>query len=169
MATEIRHMEIDYDNRYRAQLQHYESVMQAQSVKLDEIPLPDYAPGDGGDFLSSIELPPPPPPTNDVSSIPLPSMTTSTATIEAKSSVIDSNLASLLKKLPRAPPGPPSSSPPDLSDFECDDDEFELGLRAQDPYKPGETVGKKIRFDTAPPKPIISDQPKPTSTTIGYF
>lgn len=124
--------------------------MQAQRVKLDDIPLPD---------LDAMPPMPPPPPPIDLSLIPPPPpMAPSAATIIGLPDItpLPQQTKSILKRasdqgvtttsaapLPPGldPPGPPPSSPPDLAEFECDDDN-------EDDERAGDDAGgkKSIRF-----------------------
>lgn len=122
------------------------------------------------DFSSSaLETPPPPPPPPHL--------------IETTASVISAPPKSILKPNKEALqlnkdliskhgplPGPPSGNPPDLNEFECDDDELELGLSAQDDSFKLNDKNKKIRFNNEPApvlaKPVqaapsVYAQPKP--------
>lgn len=121
-ALEIRGIEQEYERRH-AHLQFmFESVMQAQRVKLDDIPLPDFdsipmPPG----AMESMMLPMPiiPP----IPEIPMPPSAAPVVVISAlptKSILKTKSDASLPAS---DPPGPPPGTPPNLSDFECDDDD----------------------------------------------
>jgi hypothetical protein len=175
----VRQLEADYDARHRVLLHQYESIMQAQKVDIDEIPLPNYLPGAPGEYeasLAAIELP--------SENLP-PYYTTAPPVAPPKSILKPSNvipqevdLASIASNFPRAPPGPPPSVPPNLADFECDDEEFEPGTRADESRT--SDASKKIRFGgefTAPvdstlkatsafyqqpkPVPVASNKPAP--------
>lgn len=164
LAAELKQMELDYERRRVMMAEHWESVMQAQRVKLDEIPLPSEEPP----VMSSIPLPSE---TGDLD-IPIPATTdnaTTSAVVSSSPAVISAPpvVKSILKgplpsgrsskfdqppssgdqKSKKKPPGPPPGSPPSLSEFECDDDEFELGMSLNDEYNPQEKP-KKIRFNT---------------------
>jgi hypothetical protein len=160
MAQEIRTMDFEYETRHRQFKQQYDSVMQAQRVKIEDIPLPDMnaPPVLPASYFAAIPLagaPPnflaPPPP---VMFPPQPTKSILKQTDEA-----GGLSSSGTRVYPRQPPGAPPGSPPDLSDFECDDDENELGLKADDQYKPNEIAGKKIRFSELGPE--IKNIPPP--------
>lgn len=103
-------MELDYERRRQSMMMIYESVMQAQRVKLDDIPLPEFSmpamPADS-DLSASISEP------NAPKSILKPLK------------LVSSSYDTLTDKLP---PGPPPGLPPSLSEFECETGEFELGI-----------------------------------------
>lgn len=149
----------------------YESIVQAQKVKLDEIPLPDLDSMPPPDLsaassmmmppLSEIPfpilstLPPPPPPPAVISAGPKsilksPQLTKTDASTKTSSAETASSVE---------PPGPPPGTPPSLSDFECDDDELDTA-----PVKDDATIKtkKSIRFsgDNLMHKPNI-DIPLP--------
>lgn len=135
LAYEIKQLELDYDRRYKLMDQYFSSIQQAQKVKLDEIPLPSDEPSNYNDlntvnYLAMISsMPPltiPPPPTVEISAPP--------------KSILKSGLS---KNLPGSPPGPPSGAPPDLEEFECDDDENELGLSLNDDHNKALEKAKK--------------------------
>lgn len=142
-AGELKSMEVDYERRRHQMVTIYESVMQAQKVKLDDIPLP-----------SLCMPPPPPPPLTDESMVPVsteaiisaPSTVTPKSILKSKinSTVVNTTVKSGNKE----PPGPPPGSPPSLEEFECENDEYELGLTANEAYKSQEKP-KKLRFDSA--------------------
>ncbi len=142
MAGELKSMEVDYERRRHQMVTIYESVMQAQKVKLDDIPLP------------SLCMPPPPPPPSDDSMFPVsaeavisaPSTVTPKSILKAKTSNVVNTTVKVGNK---EPPGPPPGSPPSLEEFECEDDEYELGLTANEAYKSQEKP-KKLRFDSQP-------------------
>ena len=126
--------------------QYHESIIQAQRVKLDDIPLPS---DDYDSNLANIGLPLAPPssaenypPCLPASTLSTPAPTKSILKTHTSEAV---SVANLTRRFPRPPPGPPPSAPPDLSDFECEDDELELGLKADETYKPSDT-SKKLRF-----------------------
>ena len=136
-------MEVEYERRRHLLESVYESVIQAQKVKLDEIPLP------------SMTMPPPPPP--DVSQPQIQEITAPKSILKTKT----------LQNINKEPPGPPSGTPPTLSEFELDTDEFELGLSAEDAYKSQEKP-KKIRFDSEETKlkvtaPALTSQIAPSN------
>lgn len=156
-AFEIKSLEQDYDRRHAFLQSNHESVIQAQRVKLDEIPLPDLdaMPLPPPSSLNSMMIPPPPmlgiipPPLpglggfSDHTSISAPPTVTKSI-LKRTSDVASTTTTSLPPGL--EPPGPPPSSPPSLSDFECDDDE-----------ETEDTAKKSIRFGgvettTLPPK-----------------
>lgn len=167
LAYELKHMELDYERRHQLMSQHHESIIQAQRVKLDDIPLPDMdmpsMPTTQKNTLLPLFPPPlPPQPTIDFSLIqtpqPLPPPPPPPTTTEQPKSILKTTTNShqiseqcktKLKSLSTKPPGPPASSPPDLTEFECDDDELELGLSLDDQYKSSDKT-KKIRFNESP-------------------
>lgn len=141
-AHEIKVMELDYERRRNQMMTTYESIMQAQRVKLDDIPLPEFS------------MPPPAPP-DGPSDIELSSLSNEPKPVNestAPKSILKSKplptLVSSCYDTEKQPPGAPSGAPPSLSEFECDEDEFELGLTIEDTYKSQEKP-KKIRFDTS--------------------
>ena len=142
----------------------HESIMQAQRVKLDDIPLPD------------INMPPPPPPPAIEPTISNEQSTDAPKSILKPPKIVQQppKLVSSCYDSFKQPPGPPPSSPPSLAEFECDNDEFELGLSLDESYKSQEKP-KKIRFDptqeTAMPSsrqapPIAPVPPPPPPVTV---
>ncbi len=156
----MKQLEAEYDARHRVLVHQYESIIQAQKVNIEDIPLPSYLPGAPGEYeasLAAIELPI----ENLTSSLTAPMPPPKSILKAANAIPIEVDLPSLTQKFPRPPPGPPPSAVPDLTDFECDDDELELGIRADEPYRPND-MSKKIRFGGEvgiPAEPVI----KPTS------
>lgn len=133
-ASELKAMELDYERRRHQLSTLYESVMQAQKVKLDEIPLP------------SMTMLPPPPPTAPGAAEPL--------TTPHKSILKTKSEATLNKQ----PPGPPSGPPPDLSEFDAE--EYDTDLADELTSK----QNKKIRFDSEEPvRPARAAIPPPPS------
>jgi hypothetical protein len=171
LAYELKQMELDYERRHQLMSQYHESIMQAQKVKLEEIPLPDMEPPppplippplmppQNIDF-SLIQAPPPPPPPSE-STTPKSILKSSTSIV----SLSHDQIKAKLKSLPCLPPGPPSGSPPDLNEFECDDDENELGLSLDDQYKSSDKA-KKIRFNDAPSAPSTTNSASAKTTVI---
>jgi len=135
-ASELKFMELDYERRRSSLMAIHESIMQAQRVKLDDIPLPD------------INMPPPPPPPEIEPTISNEPSTDAPKSILKTPKVVQQppKLVSSCYDSSKKPPGPPTSSPPSLAEFECDNDEFELGLSLDESYKSQEKP-KKIRFD----------------------
>lgn len=135
-ASELKQMEIEYEKRKSQMVAIYESIKQAERVKLEDIPLPD-APMNllMGSF-----------PTSD---IPLPEThqpVTTQITISAPASIQKGILKTKTdseSNAKRKPPGPPPGPPPPLAEFECDDDEKELTTKAEDSLK---NKSKKLRF-----------------------
>lgn len=131
-AAEIKVMERDYESRRNQMMSVYESIMQAQQVKLDDIPLPEFC------------MPTEPASIEKLSEISAP------YDLSAPRSILKSTKPQLVSSaydaLEKQPPGPPPGPPPSLSEFECDNDEFELGLTIEEAYKSNEKP-KKIRFD----------------------
>lgn len=153
-AHGIKRMEQEYEQRRVSMMTIYESVMQAQRVKIDDIPLPDDC------------MPPPDmPPNSDILTLIEP--------LQAPKSILKPLLVSACydNTDTKQPPGPPPGPPPPLTQFECNNDEFELGLTLEESYKSQEKP-KKIRFDTTAPinnSTAKSMQPAPppvTATTI---
>lgn len=139
-AHTIKRMEQEYEQRRMSMMTIYESVMQAQRVKLDDIPLPEFCmPPDTGD----IELPP-----------SMADIQVLGDTAKAPKSILKSKpvLVSSCYDTEKLPPGPPSGSPPSLSEFECTTDEFELGLTIDESFK-SQDKPKKIRFENNQPMP----------------
>jgi len=140
-AHTIKRMEQEYEQRRMSMMMIYESVMQAQRVKLDDIPLPDdiMPPGD----------------------IDLPTMIEPLAAPKSILKLVSSCYDTDTKQ----PPGPPPGTPPPLAEFECDADEFELGLTLDESYKSQEKP-KKIRFDNSQPMLQQPAPPPVTASTI---
>jgi hypothetical protein len=110
MAGELKSMEVDYERRRHQMVTIYESVMQAQKVKLDDIPLPSLC----------MPPPPPPPPLTDESMLPVSSeaIISAPSTVTPKS-ILKSKISSTVvnttvKSGNKEPPGPPPGSPPSL-------------------------------------------------------
>jgi hypothetical protein len=175
-AYELKQMELEYERKHNHMSYVHESVMQAQRVKLDDIPLPQ---GDASQtFLS---MPPPQAAT-----------TTTTTTLQPQAFVLNPVVAAaapksilkavnpntianpasitskdlLLKYASQLPKPPCNTSPPDLSEFECDDDEFELGLTLDDKFKPHVDTTKKIRFSTENDSSIVQQQQPPPPPSL---
>jgi hypothetical protein len=122
-------MELDYERRYQHVAYVYESIMQAQKVKLDDIPLLIYH--QRLQQQQSLSVAP--------KSIPK-SVSTNLMQQTPSSSqfMILSTRKELLLKYGRCdengdesggvPQAPSGSAPPDLAELECDTDEHELGL-----------------------------------------
>ena len=175
LAYELKQMELDYERRHQLMSQYHESIMQAQKVKLEEIPLPDMEPPPPNsqptlippplmpqqniDFSLIQAAPPPPPPPSSESTTPKSILKSSSSIV----SLSHDQIKARLKSLPSLPPGPPSGSPPDLNEFECDDDEQELGLTLDDQYKSSDK-SKKIRFNDTPS--ASSSTSASTKTTV---
>lgn len=139
MAHEMKMMENDYDRRYNEMAQLHEQCMQAQKVKLEEIPLPSMLPDmppPSMPFITpllsgfTVAPPPPPPPLDDRAS-------QSTKGILKK--------PSWSKIHGKKPPGPPSGSPPDLIEFDKENDETE-GRKVKIDDSLGNQSAKKLRF-----------------------
>jgi len=130
LAYEIKSMELDYERRRSSMMMIYESVMQAQRVKLDDIPLPEFSmPAMPSDIESSANDP----------NVP--------KSILKPLKLVSSSYDNLTDK---QPPGPPPGLPPSLSEFECETDQFELGISIEDSYKLQDKQ-KKIRFENQAP------------------
>lgn len=104
-AHEVKIMELDYERRRQAMMQHYESIMQAKNVNLNDIPLPEFS-------MPSSEIPLPP-----------------SSTTAAPKSILKQSMPSLVNSCyadtEKQPPGPPPGPPPTLEEF--DNDDFEMG------------------------------------------
>ena len=162
LAAELKQQEAEYERRFAQMSQHYESVMQAQHVKLDDIPMPidmpvAYPSEQAQQQQASTSLtmmtpfmPPPPPmliPPPPLAATPATYSASATTTTTAPKSILKSTPDVAAKQQQQQPPGPPSGPPPDLSEFECDDDEAELGLSLSDTYQSSDK-SKKIRFSS---------------------
>jgi hypothetical protein len=134
MAGELKGLEVEYERKRHQLATIHESIVQAQKVRLDDIPLP-----------SANMLPPPPPPDETTSSYDVSGVISGSSTVTPKS--ILKFKEATKQTINKEPPGPPSGPPPSLSEFECDNDEFELGLTVNEAYKSNEKP-KKIRFDS---------------------
>ncbi len=137
LAHEMKMMENDYDRRYNEMAQLHEQCMQAQKVKLDEIPLPSMLPDMPPPMaympplLAGFPIAPPPPPPSLDDNVSQP-----TRGILKKPS---------LSKIHGKPPGPPSGSPPDLIEFEKENDETEAKKVNFDDSSTNQSA-KKLRF-----------------------
>lgn len=98
-------MELDYERRRQAMMQHYESIMQTKNVNLNDIPLPEFS-------MPSSEIPLPP-----------------SSTTAASKGILKQSMPSLVSSCyadtERQPPGPPPGPPPTLEEF--DNDDFDMG------------------------------------------
>jgi len=192
-------MELDYERRHQHMAYVYESIMQAQRVKIDDIPLPM---GSGAHLTPSfIDLPPTAPPptlpflpqappssTSDatITAVPKSILKTVNSNVTSNSSNIF-NMSSTNKELllkhanlfDGIPQAPSNMQAPDLDEFECEDDENELGLTLDDHFSKQIDKSKKIRFNETivsdaaqmttsslpPPPPIPLSIPQPTMQT----
>lgn len=138
MAGELKGLEVEYERKRHQLATIHESIVQAQKVRLDDIPLPS---------ANNLPPPPPPPPPSDeiTSSNDVSAVISGSSTVTPKS--ILKFKEATKQTINKEPPGPPSGPPPSLSEFECDNDEFELGLTVDEAYKSNEKP-KKIRFDS---------------------
>lgn len=159
----------------------HESILQAQKVKIEDIPLPSAdMPAEPYiplmpiiDFSSSVleSAPPPPPPpqlietTTTVISAPPKSILKPNPTNKEAALQLNKDLINKFGPLP----GPPSGNPPDLNEFECDDDELELGLSAQDESFKLNDKNKKIRFNNEPAAPTPPVLPKPVQAAPSVY
>ena len=98
-------MELDFERRRQAMMQHYESIMQTKNVNLNDIPLPEFS-------MPSSEIPLPP-----------------SSTAALPKGILKSSMPSLVSSsygdTEKQPPGPPPGPPPTLEEF--DNDDFDLG------------------------------------------
>ena len=101
LAGELKSLEYEYERKRHQMVTFYESIMQAQKVKVDDIPLPDNIPMPG-------------------QIIPIPELSTNETT--TTKSILKNKKEPILK-VDKEPPGPPPGSPPSLSEFEDDDED----------------------------------------------
>ena len=119
--NELRSIEADYERRRFQRIQYYEAVKQAESISVEDIPLPS-------------NNPPP-----SVGDIPLPS-----------DDFVPAEPHSILKKSSSGtdlePPGVPPGSPPELSSGE-EDEEEETADAEKDKEKASDKPKKSVHFD----------------------
>ncbi|XP_050032926.1 uncharacterized protein [Dermacentor andersoni] len=129
--SDLKKMELEYEDKRNTLIKYYESVKFAQSVEIDQIPLPS-AP-------STPQVAP--------SLIPLP--------VDIPASILKKPPLDPLAKAPGVPPGPP----PELSDDDDDDEENEppvtnVEKAAEEQDISASTKPRKIRFaDEGPERP----------------
>ena len=124
LAGELKAVEYDYERKRHHMVTLHESIMQAQKVKVDEIPLPDNIPMPG-----EISLPP-----------ELPIEPAPKSILKLKPKEIEK------VKIDRDPPGPPPGSPPSLSEFEDDEDIGPKSVVSEPIKTTTQDKSKKIRF-----------------------
>jgi len=151
LFNELKHLEIEYDNRRAQMMTLYESIKQAEKVKVDEIPLPEAIP---------------PPPASAPTSSLLPTMPHQQPQASDKH-LQSASPKSILKPKPESavkkkPPGPPAGIPPSLIEFEGDEKEAEKDTKAT-LAEEKKDKSKKIRFidesASAAPVPLASHYP----------
>lgn len=122
--NELRRIEADYERRRYHRVQYFEAVKQAESIDVDDIPLPDMMPPEPG----------------SVQDIPLPQAEPSVGILKKS--------ATMLGPIPppnptfegRNPPGVPVGPLPSLSDMEDEsEEETETHVASKDP--------KSVRFE----------------------
>lgn len=148
--AELKRKEVDYEKRRNKKVQYFESVKHAQSVQVEEIPLPQMTDTPIPLFnLPRIPLPLPPP------SGPLPFIPPPPHGILKKPNEISTEkTAAKSKKLtPGCPPGPP----PNLLAMRELDSDYE------DEIPPPKAKKSKIRFSDET-KPGKNDENKPDKT-----
>uniref|UniRef100_A0A6B2E9E5 Wbp11/ELF5/Saf1 N-terminal domain-containing protein n=1 Tax=Phlebotomus kandelakii TaxID=1109342 RepID=A0A6B2E9E5_9DIPT len=166
--AELKRKEVDYEKRRNKKVQYYESVKHAQSVQIDDIPLPQVAEstpsapnqGGGGNFGTQNRIPLPP-----VSAQATPYVPSVQQSILKKPP--DSREDKMAQKTKKDNPGCPPGPPPNLLDMRELNEDY-----AEEP-KPKKV--KSIRFSDEPKvkeKPvedlairttIEDDSMKPTS------
>ncbi|KAH7950355.1 hypothetical protein HPB49_022813 [Dermacentor silvarum] len=128
--SDLKKMELEYEDKRNTLIKYYESVKFAQQVEIDQIPLPS-AP-------STPQVAP--------SLIPLP--------VDIPASILKKPTLDPSAKAPGVPPGPP----PELSDDDDDDEENEPPVTnvekvAEEQDLSASTKPRKIRFADEPERP----------------
>jgi len=118
--TELKKLWMNYQGRKIEVVKYYESVMSAQEVDVDDIPMPSFDSGGFDDGLGGISLPPAQPPKSVLKKPP---------------SVLDKGKSLLC-------PGVPSCLPPPIADYEVEEYEETTRKRkikfGDESYEPGD-------------------------------
>lgn len=169
--VELKRSQAEYERRRNQMITFYESVKHAQSVSVDEIPLPTIQVPDHMATMFN----------NTPAQIPLPTVNESAATAAAVASAPTSTPAnapkpiSILKRttayamsMDKEPPGVPPGPPPDLSSGSSDEEEEEeettesrtKTLRFSDDVTVAHVEEEKMETEPSVPEETVN---KPTS------
>lgn len=167
MWAELKRKEVEYEKRRNKKVQYYESVRHAQTVQIDDIPLPQMTdqpppPPQQLPFTNPPRIPLPEPVSNEIGSniIPPPvgptigSLTGNNALKRPASEAVAANEEESKDSSKKEPPGCPPGPPPDL--FEM----HELDSDYEEPEEPVKTADEKTNEESAS---ADIDLPKPTS------
>lgn len=131
--SELKRKEVEYERRRNKRVQYFESVRTAQTVQIEDIPLPDMcekpaAPASQPQLpFGSVPIPPPNfPPQIPPGGVPIPPSIQNAIAAHQKAQAEEKKASSEPKR--KDPPGCPPGPPPDLvlmrdldSDYETDD------------------------------------------------
>lgn len=140
--SELKRKEVEYDKKRNKRITYFESVRQAESIQIDDIPLPTTKEGPTPSALPRIQLPPP-----ALIIPPIPQTFAINAAKQIEEPPEEEVDEDLLFKGPSCPPGPP----PNLMEMEDLDSDYDESLLPKNQKK------KSNKNDD------IEDIPKPPS------